>query len=83
MSTRATRCDACNRRIRANQHELLLSDLRTGQQVGRYHAAGRCISRAYAYMRQPGAVLRLSVVHPLRCGPNQALCDAGYSEGAA
>lgn len=77
------KCDSCNRTIRKNQHELLLSDALTGQRVGHYHAVPRCQESAVRYMMSPGAVLRASFVHPHRCGPDQEYCDGGLSEGAA
>lgn len=83
MSTpTALRCDACNRRIRLNQHELRLTDPRTGQQVGCYHVRPECQERAVTYLTS-GAVLAATFLHPNSCGPNQEHCDAELSEAAA
>jgi hypothetical protein len=75
------RCDACNRRLRPNQHELHLSDPLTGQLIGRYHAGagwGECMAAAGKYA-QRGTVLLGTFVHPDRCGGNQEHCDGGLA----
>jgi hypothetical protein len=77
VSHKPPKCDACGRRIRTNTHELRLSDLVTGQFLGRYHAA--CQAAAAKYV-EPGAVLKFTIAHPRRCGPNQEHCDAALSE---
>ena len=85
LNSRVTRCDSCGKRVRQNQHEVVLRDGLTGQLVGVYHCGlgfEACQAKAAKYSR-PGVVLRMSFVHPHRCGPNQTLCDAGLSEGAA
>jgi hypothetical protein len=82
MSTaKKIRCDACNRRLRDNHHELQLSDPSTGQVIGRYHAPG-CQDAAARYF-VPGVVLVATYVHPARCGPEQEYCDGGLSEEVA
>jgi hypothetical protein len=79
---RATaRCDACNKRIRRNQHELVLSDFLTGQIVGHYHAPG-CQAAATKYL-VGATVLRATYIHPDRCGLDQDLCDGGLREEVA
>jgi len=80
---KAPRCDCCKRRIRRNQHELVLSDLTTGQVIGHYHAHQDCMVGASKYFYGKGAALRASFIHPDKCGENQQHCDAGLSEGAA
>jgi hypothetical protein len=79
---KAIRCDACERRIRRNQHTLRLSDPLTRQPIGSYHTRSACQEAATKYMTS-GAVLIASIIHPDRCGEDQAHCDAGLSEGAA
>ena len=82
---RATRCDACGKRVRAGHHEAVVRDALTGQLLGVYHAGlswGSCQARAAKYTR-PGVVLRVSFVHPDRCGPEQEHCDAGLAEAVA
>jgi hypothetical protein len=83
MSAKQLRCDACNRRLRPNQHELHLSDPLTGQLVGKYHARPDCQEAASKYMMQPGTVLFASFIHPNRCGPDQERCAGGLSGSAA
>ena len=72
-----SRCDTCNKRLRPNHHELQLSDPRTSQVIGRYHAGHgpheECMVQAQKYLR-PGAVLMATVVHPDAC---QERCDVG------
>ena len=80
MSKEPPRCDHCNRRIRRSQHELRLRDALTGQSLSRYHAA--CQVAAAKYF-EAGAVLRVTIAHPDRCGPDQERCDGGLSESAA
>jgi hypothetical protein len=78
---KATRCDACGKRLRPGHHELHLSDLATGQVIGRYHAGVAfegCTSRASKYM-VGCATLRATIVHPDRCGAEQEACDVGRS----
>jgi len=82
VSKKPPRCDACNRRIRRNHHELLLSDFQTGQVVGHYHARPGCQGAAAKYITD-GAVLQVSFVHPDRCGDEQEYCDGGLPEWAA
>jgi hypothetical protein len=77
VSKKPPRCDSCNRRIRRSQHELRLSDLLTGQLLGRYHAA--CQAAAAKYFR-PGVLLRATIAHPDRCGDRQEFCDGGLRE---
>ena len=81
MSTKPPKGDACNRRIRRTTHELRLSDLATGQAIGRYHARPACQSAAMAYFR-PGVVLKITVAHPARCGdsPHFNQCDGALGE---
>jgi hypothetical protein len=74
----AVLCDACNKRIRRDEHELRLSDFTTGQRIGVYHAP-RCQEAAVKYLVQGGAVLNMTYAHPDRCGSNQECCDAGLS----
>ena len=81
MSKKPPKCDHCNRRIRRSQHEMRLSDLLMGQSLGRYHAPG-CQAAAAKYF-EAGAVLRVTIAHPDRCGPDQERCDGGLSESAA
>src|SRR4051794_29233147 len=50
VSYKPPRCDACNKRIRRNHHELLLSDFQTGQIVGHYHARPECQAAAAKYI---------------------------------
>jgi hypothetical protein len=76
MSHQPPRCDACDRRIRRNHHGIRLSDLTTGQLIGRYHARPPCQGSAMKYF-EPGVVLRMTIVHPDRCGPEQECCDLG------
>ncbi len=83
MSAKQLRCDACNRRLRPNQHELHLSDPMTGQLVGKYHARPDCQEAAITYMTQPGAVLLASFIHPDRCGLDQERCDSGLPGSTA
>jgi hypothetical protein len=81
MSTKQPRCDACNCRIRSNQHELHLSDPLTRQLIGRYHAGeglGECMAAAGKYA-QRGTVLMGTFVHPHRCGENQEHCNGGVA----
>lgn len=78
----APRCDHCGRRIRKSQHELRLSDALTGQAIGLYHARPACQEGAARYF-VGGAVLRATIAHPERCGPDQEHCDGGLSEVAA
>jgi hypothetical protein len=75
----ATRCDACDRRIRKNHHELRLTDPMTGQVVGHYHTRPDCHQEAAKYLTG-GTVLLATFVHPDRCGPDQEHCDGGWSE---
>ena len=82
MSKKPLRCDACNRRIRRNQHELVLNDFLTGQEVGRYHARPGCQDAIHKYIAG-GAVLSVTFVHPDRCGGDQEHCDGGLPEWAA
>jgi hypothetical protein len=82
MSHQPPRCDACGRRIRQNHHELRLSDFTTNQLIGRYHARPGCRDAATKYFER-GVVLRLGIVHPDRCGPEQENCDGGLLEEAA
>jgi hypothetical protein len=79
MGKGAPRCDACDRCIRRNHHELRLTDPTTGQQVGCYHARTECQSAAAKYLTS-GAVLLATFVHPDRCGPSQECCDAGLCD---
>ena len=82
MSHKPPRCDACNKRIRRNHHELLLSDFQTGQVVGHYHARPECQAAAVKYI-VGGVVLNATFVHPDRCGDDQEHCDGGLTEWAA
>jgi hypothetical protein len=75
-----TKCDACNKRIRRNQHELLLRDFSTGQVVGHYHAP-TCQGAAVKYFTA-GVVLRATYLHPDKCGPKHERCDGGLREVA-
>jgi hypothetical protein len=71
--------------MRPAHHELHLTDPRTGQVIGRYHAGethADCMAQAEKYFR-PGEVVLLTVVHPDRCGADQEHCDAGLSEAVA
>jgi hypothetical protein len=79
---REPRCDACSKRIRRNQHELVLSDFLTGQVVGCYHVRRDCQAAATKYL-MGGAVLRATYAHPPRCGVEYELCDGGLSEAVA
>jgi hypothetical protein len=52
--SRATKCDACGKRLRKNHHELLLRDLLTGQVIGHYHAGlawSSCRAQAAKYTK--------------------------------
>jgi hypothetical protein len=71
-------CDACDGRIRRDEHELRLSDPLTGQRIGTYHAP-RCQAAAIKYFQQ-GVVLSLTYAHPDHCGPDQQFCDGGLGE---
>jgi hypothetical protein len=74
-----SKCDACNRRLRRNQHELHLSDPRTGQVIGRYHTGephADCMAAAEKYLTS-GAILMATVVHPDSC---QECCDVGLAD---
>jgi hypothetical protein len=82
MSKNPPRCDACNRRIRRNQHEFVLRDFQPGQIVGRYHARPDCQAAAARYI-VPGVVLHGTFYHPEKCGDDLELCDGGLSEWAA
>jgi len=84
VSKDANRCDACNRRLRPNQHEMCLIDLMTNQEVGRYHAGVNrdCQSAAARYLTG-GAALIARIYHPSKCGENQQHCNGGLSESAA
>ena len=83
MTTRSKpRCDACERRIRQNHHELRLSDFTTGQVIGHYHAHPPCRSAAIKYL-DSGAVLKLDVIHPAHCGGDFEDCDGGMLELSA
>jgi hypothetical protein len=75
-------CDACGKRLREHQHELLLRDLFTGQVLGHYHAGAawdECMAQAGKYISR-GAALQATFIHPDRCGDEQEHCDAGLSE---
>jgi hypothetical protein len=78
------RCEACGRRIRPAHHELRLSDLLSGQLIGRYHGNPDCMGAATRYV-VGAAALRLSIVHPERCGDDFERCDVGlqFMPGAA
>jgi len=82
MSYKPPRCDSCNRRLRPNHHELVLSDFLTGQVVGRYHARPGCQGAAAKYL-VGGVALAATFVHPDRCGDEQEHCDGALPEGAA
>jgi hypothetical protein len=82
VSLKQPRCDACNRRIRPSHHELRLSDLATGQAIGRYHAQPKCQAAAAKYFER-GVVLRVTIVHPDRCGAEQEDYDGALSEEVA
>ncbi len=82
MSKRPTRCDACDKRIRRNQHEFLLRDFETGQTIARYHTKPECQEEAADYFVS-GVALRATVYHPERCGGDLERCDGGVSEWAA
>ncbi len=82
MSNKPPRCDSYNRRLRKNQHELLLRDAETDQTLGHYHARPECQEAALKYM-VPGVALRGTYFHPERCGDDLALCDGGLSEVSA
>jgi hypothetical protein len=83
VSKKPPRCDACNRRIRKNHHELVLRDFETEQVLGCYHARPGFQAAATKYI-VPGVVLRGTYYHPERCG-GEALehCDGWLSESAA
>jgi len=82
LSHKPPRCDACDKRIRKTHHELRLSDLETGQLIGRYHARPACQLEAAKYVER-GVALRFSVVHPARCGDDFEECDGGLLEASA
>jgi hypothetical protein len=82
MSYKPPKCDACNRRIRRNQHEFVLRDFVTGQIVGRYHARPECQAAAATYF-VAGAVLRGTYYHPPKCSAELELCDGGLPEAVA
>lgn len=82
MSNHPPRCDACNRRLRRNQHEFVLRDFSTGQIVGQYHARPSCQAAAAKYI-VPGVVLRGTYYHPPKCGDDLEHCDGGIIEWAA
>jgi hypothetical protein len=73
VSKKPPRCDCCDYRIRVNQHEVLLRDLRTSQEVGLYHYAEACVKAADKYL-MPGVPMRLTVRHPPRCDPDRGYC---------
>lgn len=75
------RCDCCNR-IRRNQHEVLLRDLRTSQEVGLYHYAPECVKAADKYL-VPGVPMRLTVRHPPHCDPDRGFCADGLGTDPA
>jgi hypothetical protein len=79
MSAKGYRCDACGGKIRREQHELLLADAVTGQELGRYHVGCQDAARKYV---EPGAVLKATYLHPDRCGPDQERCDGGLREAS-
>ena len=79
MSKRPTRCNACNKRIRLNQHEFILRDFETEQIIGRWHAA--CQGAAAKHLT--AAAFRGTYYHPPRCGDDLSLCDGGLPEWAA
>ena len=56
-----------------------MSDLATGQVIGRYHARPPCRESVIKYF-EAGALLRVSIVHPRSCGPEQENCDAGIGD---
>jgi hypothetical protein len=74
-------CDACGKRIRPGHHELRLSDPRTDQEIGLYHAGppgsphAICMARANRFCL-PGEVLTGTVRHPDRCGPEGEYCTS-------
>lgn len=72
MSARPPRCDACGRMIKVSQHEGLLRDLKTSQEVGVYHIP-QCAEAAEKYL-SAGVPLRLTIVHPPRCAPQYGYC---------
>ena len=82
MSHQPPCCDHCDKRIRKSHHAIRLSDLTTGQVIGRYHARPPCQSAATKYIER-GVALRFSVVHPARCGDGFEECDAALSEVVA
>ncbi len=82
MSKKPTRCDACNRRIRPNQHMFILRDFETEQIVGRWHAA--CQGAAAKYLLSgTAAAFRGTYYHPERCGGDLEHCDGGAPEWVA
>jgi hypothetical protein len=82
MGSKPLRCDHCDRRIRTSHHALRLSDLLTGQVLGLYHGRPDCMGAAVDYMAS-GPALRVSVLHPARCGSDQEQCTAGPDEWGA
>ncbi len=79
MNKKTLQCDACGRRIRINQHDLLLRDFETGQILGHYHAHPGCQGAMASYFT-PGVALRATVSHPPRCGGDLTRCDGGAAE---
>jgi hypothetical protein len=65
-------CDHCNRTIKLRQHEGLLRDLETSQQVGVYHIPG-CAEAAAKYF-STGIPMRLTIRHPPQCAPQYGYC---------
>jgi hypothetical protein len=83
MSRKPPRCDHCGRRIRPSHHSARLSDFLIMQTIGEYHANPACMAAALKYTTD-GADVRVSYLHPLRCGPSQENCDdEAFSQGFA
>jgi hypothetical protein len=74
-----SKCDACGKRMRPSHHELHLTDPRSGQVIGHYHARPDCQEAATRYF-QAGVVLLVNIVHPHRCGNDFEACDAGLAD---
>ncbi len=79
--SKSPRCDACDKRIRLNQHMFILRDFETEQIIGRWHAA--CQGAAAKHLTATAAAFRGTYHHPPRCGDDLSLCDGGAAEGAA
>lgn len=74
-------CDKCGQELKASAHDVVLRDLGSHQELGRYCVPG-CLHRAVAYMVNGGA-LRMTMRHPSRCDPGSGHCADGYDADPA